>query len=391
MCKEKKMSFFQPCVYIDYVPPRLTEGKVWYISYYVKDPATGRLKRFRIKVNRIKSVRRRREVARMMMAALGEKLALGWSPFYSESAPRSSMPLGRAMDSFLKVKEREVEIQSLRSYKSYIRRFKDWLRIHGFRETSPMFTITKDTARVFLQDLELNPEISARTYNNYLSFLVTLFDWMKERGFVQENIFLGFHKKPKKLTTKKRRLLTAQELNRLFAWLADNNGDFLAVTLLCYCCFIRPKEIALLRCSDIDLERQTVHVRPEIAKNDNESFRTIPDAMMPVMRKLDYRNPDWFLFGKNRNRAEDFAPGPKPVSEKKFADYWNRFVRPALGFGLELQFYSLKDTGITNMIGDGVPINLVRQQADHSSVAMTAIYVGRNPSSDSTIRRVEII
>lgn len=391
MCKEKKMSFFQPCVYVDYVPPRLTEGKVWYISYYVKNPATGKLKRFRIKVNRIESVKRRREVARMMMAALGEKLALGWSPYYSESAPRSSMSVGQAMESFLKVKEREVEIQSWRSYKSYIKKFQEWLNSHGIKESNPMFTLTKDTARAFLQDLELNTAVSARTYNNYLSFLVTLFDWMKERGFIQDNIFAGFHKKPKKLTAKKRRLLTTIELNRLFAWLASNNEDFLVVTLLCYCCFIRPKEIALLRCSDVDLERQVIHVRPEIAKNDNESFRTIPDAMMPVMRKRDLSKPDWFLFGKNRNRAEDFAPGPKPVSEKKFSDYWNRFVRPALGFGLDLQFYSLKDTGITNMIGDGVPINLVRQQADHSSVAMTAIYVGRKPSSDERIRQVEII
>ena len=391
MCKEKKMSFFKPCVYVDYVPPRLTEGKEWYISYYVKNPETGKLKRFRMKVNRIKSIQQRRAVARKIMAALEEKLALGWSPFYSEAAPRSSRSIKEALDSFLLVKEREVEIQSLRSYRSYIRCLQEWLRTNGYKDSSPMFSLTRETARLFLQDLELNPKISARTYNNYLSFMVTLFDWVAERGFITDNIFEGFHKKPKKLTAKKRRLLKADELNRLFSWLEVHNRDYLAVVLLCYCCFIRPKEIALLKCSDIDLERQVVHVRPEIAKNDNESFRTIPDAMLPILRRMDLTRQDWYLFGKNRNKAEVFRPGPEAVSEKKFADYWNRFVRPALGFGQEIQFYSLKDTGITNMIGNGIPINLVQQQADHSSVAMTAIYVGRQSAANTRLKEVEIM
>ena len=43
---------------------------------------------------------------------------------------------------------------------------------------------------------------------------------------------------------------------------------------------------------------------------------------------------------------------------------------------MDIQFYSLKDTGITNMTSLGIPLNFVKQQADHSSLAMTAIYMG---------------
>lgn len=35
LCKEK-MSFFKPTPYLDYLPPKLTESKEWYISYSVK-------------------------------------------------------------------------------------------------------------------------------------------------------------------------------------------------------------------------------------------------------------------------------------------------------------------------------------------------------------------
>ena len=79
------MSFFKPTPYLDYLPPKLTESKEWYISYSVKDPATGKMKRFRIKVNRIKSLKERRIAAKVIMARLTEQLSLGWNPILERS------------------------------------------------------------------------------------------------------------------------------------------------------------------------------------------------------------------------------------------------------------------------------------------------------------------
>ena len=124
LCKEKKIVLFKPTPYIDYVPPKLTEGKVWFISYYVKNPATGKLRRVRVKVNRIRSVRERRKAAKVMMASLAEKLALGWNPFITEAAPRAGTPLFDALDTFLAVKEKEMEGQSIRTYRSFVRVFR---------------------------------------------------------------------------------------------------------------------------------------------------------------------------------------------------------------------------------------------------------------------------
>ena len=39
----------------------------------------------------------------------------------------------------------------------------------------------------------------------------------------------------------------------------------------------------------------------------------------------------------------------------------------------------------------GVAINLVQQQADHSSVAMTAIYVGKSPAANAELRNANIL
>ena len=389
--KEKKMIFSLPHAYIDYVPPKLHKGKTgWYISYYVKNPETDKMKLFRVKVNQFKGMERI-QAAREMMAALQERLAMGWNPLLEKVAPLASTPAFEVFDRYERIKTKEMEKQSLATYLSYIRIFRGFLHSIGFLPSSSILAIGQDTARRYMAWLEEERGVSPRSYNNYLSFQVTFFDWMKNRGYISENPFLDIKRKPKKLMTKKRRMLTDEELFTLFSWLHDNNPEYLAVCLLCYCCFMRPKEIALLKCRDIDLGKQLVHVRAEIAKNDNESFRTIPDAMMPVMRRLDLSRPDWYVFGNHPGNRSDFRPAREPGAKKRFSDYWATTIREACSFGMDIQFYSQKDTGITNMLGDGVAINLVQQQADHATVAMTAIYVGRKATTSEDLRKADII
>ena len=384
--KEKKMLFSLPHAYIDYTPPKLHKAKSgWYVSYYVRNPETGKMKLFRTKVNRPKG-RERTAAAREIMASLQERLAIGWNPITEKTAPLATTPAFEVFDRFEKVKAKEMEKASLASYLSYIRVFRAFLEGIGFLPSSSILAIKEDTAKRYMAFLEEKRGVSPRTYNNYLSFQITFFDWMKDRGYISANPFLGIRRKPRRLTAKKRRMLTDEELGALFAWLRENNPEYLAVCLLCYCCFMRPKEIALLRCGDLDLEKQVVHVRAEIAKNDRESYRTVPDAALPALRNLDLEHPEWYLFGYRKGDYYSFRAGPRGGSQKRFSDYWAHRVREACGFPLEVQFYSQKDTGITNMLSGGVAINLVQQQADHSSVAMTAIYVGRKPSASDELK-----
>ena len=380
------MFFSLPHAYIDYVPPKLHKGKAgWYISYYVKNPDTGKLKLFRTKVNQFKGLERNR-AAKEIMASLQERLAMGWNPITEKVAPLATTPAFEVFDRYEKVKSKEIEKQSLATYLSYIRVFRAYLESIGFLPSSSILSITVDTARAYMAFLEERRGVSPRSYNNYLSFQITFFDWMKNRGYIKVNPFLDLKRKPKRLMAKKRRMLMDEELCKLFSWLRANNPEYLAVCLLCYCCFMRPKEIALLRCGDIDLGKQVVRVRAEIAKNDRESYRTIPDAALPVLRRLDLSHPDWYLFGYRKGNYYSFKAGPQYGSQKRFSDYWAHHVRGACGFPMEVQFYSQKDTGITNMLSDGVAINLVQQQADHSSVAMTALYVGHKATASEELK-----
>lgn len=377
------MYFFNPIPYVQYRFCTLSEGKEWFVSFYVADPETGKLKRIRIKINRVHPLRERRRVAKMMMASIDQRLALGWNPLIEKTPTKSYAKAFEVFDLFLAAKKKETEPNTIRCYASLVKIFRTWLEKHAFNAQSSVVAITDVVAAAFMD--EKSDELSPKTFNNYITFFRNLFDWMINKKYVFSNPFDQIPKKAKRLLKKNRRLLSDDELDRLRAYLHRENKEYLAMAMICYCCFVRPKELALLKCRDINLERQSIHIRAEIAKNDNESYRTIPDDLVPILRRLDYSHPDWFLFGQHPGEG-DFTPSKIQVCSRKIAKWWDQHVRPDCDFGMDLKFYSLKDTGITNMLGDGVPINIVQQQADHSSVAMTAIYVGKTGRPNDEIR-----
>lgn len=386
----KKMPFAKPSPLLDYIPPRITEGKEWYVSYSVRHPATGKMQRFRIKINKIKNIRERRAAGRQICARISGQLALGWTPFIEQNAPRAETPIGQALDTFLKVKTKEAEENSLRSYRSYIKKLRTWMKTYGMPETMCCAAFTKKEALDLMDDIDDDERLCARTFNNYRAFFIILWNWMKERGYVSANPFTEVRKKPKRLTAKVRRTLTPEELARTFSWLEENNPNYLAACLLCFCCFIRPKEIALLKVGDLMLKKQLVAVHGEIAKNDKTSYRTIPDAMMRHILALDLSDPASYLFGDCKGYT--FGPSRKKLCSRKLAKYWDEHVREACGLPMEVQFYSLKDTGMTVMSESGVPIGMVQKQADHSSLAVTSIYVGTSgANAEETLKRADII
>ena len=392
LCKEKKMSFLKPTPFVDYVPARLSESKEWVVVWYVKDPVTNKMIRCRKKFNRIKQLTKRRASAKAFINTINERLALGWNPAVTSIAPRATTKLFEALDLFLKVKAKEAEENSMRSYRSYISMFKTWLKDKDISEDAYVCAITYEVAMELMDDVDSRKDISPRTYNNYLMFFRLLFNWMIDHDFISDNPFDRIKRKPKKLTKKKRRILTDHELNILFEYLGKNNPNYLCMSLLCYCCFLRPKEIVSLKCNDIDLIKQVVHIRSEIAKNDNDSFRTIPDVIVPILRNLELSNGGLYLFsGSGSDTPYEFSPGRTQVCSRKIAKYWDTYVRPACGFNQDLQFYSLKDSGVTKMLTEKIPINLVQKQADHSSVAMTAIYVGDLPEANTELKKVNIL
>ena len=71
--------------------------------------------------------------------------------------------------------------------------------------------------------------------------------------------------------------------------------------------------------------------------------------------------------------SESYLPGAVQLAPKKISDEWVK-IRTALKLPKKYQWYSLKDTGITNMLKAGVPTIAVRDQARHHSIIQTEAY-----------------
>lgn len=356
---------------LGYYPPQLypTSGN-WRIEYSVENPATGEMKRKQIRLNRIKDVAQRRRYARNLIKKLTQKLEQGWNPFLEDSAPKGYVLLKDAFRIFLDNKKRELSDDSIRSYKSHCKMMIEYaLRLRS-GHSSDMHTIsfTQSVAKDYLLWVYSQKEVSSTTYNNYIGTCRSIFSWLVENGYAAQNPFSKISRKKEK--QKRRRILDYAERTDLRLFYEMENPRFLAVCLLAYHCLLRPKEITYLKPANFNLKKG--YIIPENhTKNSKPRVIAIPIYMVEILKNLGIENldPKAYVF------SSGFRPGLHRLNPRKIATFWERNTRYYLGWGMDLQFYSLRDSGIVQMLRDGIPIEEVQKHADHASITTTQKYI----------------
>ena len=154
--------------------------------------------------------------------------------------------------------------------------------------------------------------------------------------------------------------------------------------MVTYYCFIRRTEITKLKVSDVNLFKGFILVSAENSKNRKTEAVTIPNIFLPILAQhlTKAKNTD-YLFSNN-----DFKPGAKQLTPKKISDEWAKF-RNKEKFDDKFQFYSLKDTGITDLLNSGIPAIKVRDQARHYDLKITESYTARNKFADEMIKNAD--
>ena len=370
-------------IFIDYKPAVLQKGvkENWLIVYYAKVPAQNEFKRFRKRVPPLSPTREREKYAKNMIATINQKLENGWSPFYEDNNVKYKS-VEYCAELFLKMQEREVEegvkrTDTLRSYKSFLDLFVKYLKD---KKLMLKFVIEIDTYIIqnYLDFLFFEKKNSARTYNNHLKFLNTFFLWCKTKCFINANPIESI--KPKAKLQKKREVL-ADEVKAKVRTLHDTNFHYYVLCMLTYYCFIRRTELTKLKVGDVYLHGGYIVIDGENSKNRKTESVTIPDVFLPdlALHLSKAKNSD-YLFSKNK-----FKAGPTPITPKKISDEWAKF-RKLHKFDSKYQFYSLKDTGITDLLNSGIPAIKVRDQARHYDLKITESYTARNKFADEMVK-----
>lgn len=356
-----------------YVPAQLkndTNGIS--ILYYVYDPMAGEMRRIRMKLNRqLRPFRTKAEKMReaaSIVYTLNKRLAEGWTPLHESDDGRLYTPIKELRDSFLSSKQREgLRETTLRDYKSITGLFLTWCEESG-RARKYSGTFLKVDAVTYM-DYILGKGNSNRSFNNTLKVMSLFFQWSLEHCYCKENPFVGIRQLPKK--RKKRILVDAESRRMILDYFSRECPQMLLLCRLVYSSAVRPLEASKIHIGDIDLKRRYIRIPDEVAKNHKERFATLTKEEIEQLQQLLERRPPstWFLFGPGKQ----IMPGEKQVSHSYFRKKWDRMKRD-IGLPEEMQLYSLRDTGLTDLLHAGVDPLTVQHHADHSSLAMQNIY-----------------
>ncbi len=293
MSNSKKLN--SATAFIEYKPAELHKNKDWRIVYYAKIPAKNELKK-------------------KMVLSINEKLSRGWSPFYEDKTNKYKS-IDDAFLTFLSITEREVQDgikrkDTLRSYTSQIKNFDNYLKTKR-KDLKFLLELDIYVVNAFLDHIYMIRKVSATTYNNYLRFLVSFFEFCISKGYITQNPTQGIKKKPQQ--KKKREVLSQNEKQKLQKYGKENKAYY-TLCMLTYYCFIRRTELTKIKVSEVNLKNAYITILGENAKNRKTENVTIPKALYPLLIKhLKTAKNDDFLFSKN-----GFKAGKIQLTQKKY-------------------------------------------------------------------------
>jgi integrase len=363
---------------LGYVPAQLSKGEITRVFYYVLHPQTGKMKRMVVKCNRIKQATIREQYAKAIVHELNIKLAKGWNPFIEQEVGTNYVDLDYACKKYLQEKKREVRPDTYRSYDGHVRIFLEWLEKNKPRSYY-CISFSHDDAIAYMDYVFNDRKVSPVRYNGYKQFCIGLWNFFLAKRYVTANVFECIQKKKE---APKTRIDIPQDARTIVReHLEKNNLPFLVYLMLMYNSLMRPKEILQTRAGNYDLKKQVVRIDATVGKNCKERFCTIPDPLVPMLEKvLAGVNPEIYPFSRG------WKPGTEILDGRVISKYWSR-LRNKLKLPKEMQMYSMRDSGISNAIDDGISLTAVRDHAAHSSLAVTNLYVrGCDPAVHSAFK-----
>lgn len=359
-----------------WTPPTFSQGKECYVSFYAFDPTTGRMKRKKIMLGKIKGKMAQRKYAQGVIHRLTEKLLDGWNPWIEASAPMEYTYFTEVCDRYSQylykmVEDNDMREETLASYLSSLRMLQKW----GEREAIVyIYQLNRRKVCEFLDYVFIERNNTLQTRNNYLAWLRTFCNWLLQRAYLSANPTEGMTAVQRRAKKKNRDVLPDEALQKLHDHLERTNKHFLLACYLLHYMFIRPHEMTYIKICDIHPAAQTLELHGENTKNHNDAVLTMPAKVIHLMVDLCIFNSP----GRHYLFSTGFMPGSERQSEKFFRDYWHRHVRKDLDFPSQYKLYSLKDTGITNMLKANHDVLTVRDQARHSSILITDTYTPKD-------------
>lgn len=343
--------------------------KDWFVYFYYLNPETGKFKRFRFKaqINRIHNLRDRMKQGRLLVKAVNELLASGWTPFImSENIGTQWSRVDMSLRHLLRQKKKHVSERTFQSYSNSIERFIVWLTEKGLNEHPPE-AVKRTHIIEYLDELVNAHELSANTRNNHLNYIRSMFSVLYSKEVIDRNPASGIPKMPT-IYGEKNTPMTDEETQTVVDLLRSEHPRFMLFINLIYGCGLRPVEICRLKVSDVDVERGEVLIKGTEAKAHKRDHVTVPAYLMEDLRGyLSNRPKGLNLFSRG------FGDSKHPLIRNRVSELWKNLVKD--GLKIDKDMYSLRHKSSVDMYDAGFDMFEIRDRLRHSTVTQTEQYM----------------
>ncbi len=366
--------------------PRLVCGNSrWYILFYAPNEK-GERTRYRptFNLNRINDIDLRRERGNELVAKMRWWLVNGQDPWRFDE--RLIPPLDQKEENLLpetnileafevarSVKANSDRADTNKNYNSVFNLFTAFLKHKKWHRMS-IKQFSRRHAIAYMDHCVVDRKVGAFTYNNNIVLLRAMIYALIEREYyLHENPFSKI--RMKKLPKKQRRNFTHREAKIVIHEIRKSEPLLFIALLLEYCCFARPAEIRQLRFSDISIDQGIVFINGKKGKTKEDRSLTIPNEFLPYFSDVFFSAypSNYYIFGNGFHPHPSKPCGISTMSKKHRKILIRLQAKGKLKDITGLQWYSWKDTGITDALED-LPLLAVQDQAGHSRPEMTLRY-----------------
>lgn len=370
---------------IDYRPARLVRtAKRWYFLFYQTDPASGVMERHRLSFDIGHYPAEHREAkAREILDELNSKLPYGYPYDPVQVAAVKPMQIRAALDLALKYCA-DLRPATLTSYRSWCRKFIRFLEDVGLAD-QPVTIVNKRLALAFSDHLTQS-EITARSHNNDINGISTIWGILVKRELVDRNPFSTVPRRKKKPSS--RRPVPAYDIPVILQYLEENDVSVYISCLLLFYTLIRPNEQRQLQRYHFQLDRSLIHIPAHISKNNQENSITIPDELMAALMTAGIQNlrPTEYVIG-GRNRLGSAAPIGKSSGSNRYREAIQHLHHQKMIINIQGNtIYSWKNTGMDALAHGHTPARTYQNQARHHSLEESERYMSRQVTADPFIK-----
>jgi len=346
-------------------------SKSWYVYFYYTDSETAIKKQFRYKmgINRFKTVKERKTEAQGVISALLYKLESDWSPFTNKIENKfRKITIIEALDEVLSLKQFSVKKISYKLYYFRIKLFKDWLLSNKY---NLMFAdnFSPEMAQKFFNYLLKERNLCGKSFNNYLILLRVFFTEMQKCKMIKNNPLSEIA--TVRQDAGKNTTYSDFEQNILEKAMSENNKGFFYATRFVKYGFMRRSELLGLQVKHINWENKTIIIPSETSKPRVQDSVTIPKSLENIILEMNILklDPEMYVFSRN------FKPNYKQItSPNLFTTTQTNFNRK-FSIKPECTFYSWKHTGAVELYNLVKDPYIVMRQCRHTNIQTTMIYL----------------